>query len=140
MTGPRIIPPNPGTQGPGFPADGSIFRRHLSADASTVNANDLANNSVTGPKIANGAVTTQKLGNKSVTGPKIADKAVGTPQIADKAVGSNQLADNAVGPTQILTNYALVQPQTKPADLTEAPTKEDFNNLMNVLKAAGVLK
>lgn len=38
------------------------------------------------------------------------------------------------------TITAAVKPQTKPADLTAAPSQSDFNNLLALLKTAGVLK
>jgi hypothetical protein len=38
------------------------------------------------------------------------------------------------------TGGAVVTPQTAPAALTDAPTADDFNGLVTLLKTAGVLK
>ena len=91
----------------------------------SIEADKLADDSVTEDKILDGAVVFGKLGEGAVDTINIKDEAVTLAKMAENSVGTLQLVDNCVGFNQ-LANYA-VKEQRLDTDAVTTPKIKNFN-------------
>lgn len=134
-----MVTPIPSTAGPGFPEPGSIYKRHLSADASAIDPTTIPDGSIPAAKLVNNSITALQVANAAIGGTQLANSAVGTANINNTAVTLAKLAASSVDNTKIVAPLKLVTPTPAQANLVAAPTAADFNTLLANLKTAGVL-
>jgi phage minor structural protein len=84
---------------------GAVNAEHL-ADL-TVTASKLADSAVTSAKIASAAVGNAAIQNGAITNAKIANAAVGTAQIADAAITNAKIANAAIDDAKIASLHGL---------------------------------
>lgn len=125
-------------------SDGSVTRDKIS-DAS-VTQDKISDGSVTDKKLTDGAVTTDKLADEAVTSEKIADGSVTGTKIAENTIDASKLAKSVAGLLLAVGESGILQQKTVSGitasgdALTAAVVADKVNELIEMLKAAKVMK